>query len=35
MHIATTACLDESLRVRAGLYVLAAVIVADAQADRH
>jgi hypothetical protein len=35
MPTAATAYVDESLRVRAGLYVLAAVIVADAQADRH
>jgi hypothetical protein len=35
MPTARTAYVDESLRVRAGLYVLAAVIVADAQADRH
>jgi hypothetical protein len=35
MPIATTAYIDESLRMRAGLYVLAAVIVADGQADRH
>ena len=35
MPLARTAYIDESLRMRAGLYVLAAVIVADAQADRH
>jgi hypothetical protein len=35
MPTAATAYVDESLRVRAGLYVLAAVIVADAPADRH
>jgi hypothetical protein len=35
MPVARTAYVDESLRVRAGLYVLAAVIVADAHADRH
>src|SRR6266581_272336 len=35
MPIAKTAYVDESLRVREGLYVLAAVIVADADADRH
>ena len=35
MPIAKTAYIDESLRVREGLYVLAAVIVADAQADKH
>jgi hypothetical protein len=35
MPIAKTAYVDESLRVREGLYVLAAVLVADAQADRH
>jgi hypothetical protein len=35
MPIAATAYVDESVRVRAGLYVLAAVIVADAQTDRH
>ena len=34
MPTAATAYVDESLRVQAGLYVLAAVIVADAQADR-
>ena len=35
MPIAKTAFIDESLRIRAGLYVLAAVIVADADADGH
>ena len=35
MPIAKTAYVDESLRVREGLYVLAAVIVADADADGH
>jgi hypothetical protein len=35
MPIAKTAYVDESLRVREGLYVLAAVIVADAEADGH
>jgi hypothetical protein len=35
MPIAATAYVDESVRARDGLYVLAAVIVADAQADRH
>jgi hypothetical protein len=35
MPITRTAYVDESSRVRAGLYVLAAVIVADEQADRH
>jgi ribosomal protein S12 len=35
MPIARTAYVDESSRVRAGLYVLAAVIVADAQAEWH
>ena len=35
MPIAKTAYVDESLRVREGLYVLAAVIVADADADSH
>jgi hypothetical protein len=35
MPIAKTAYVDESLRVREGLYVLAAVLVADAHADRH
>jgi len=35
MPIAKTAFIDESLRARAGLYVLAAVIVADADADEH
>jgi hypothetical protein len=35
MPIARTAYVDESSRVRAGLYVLAAVTVADGQADRH
>ena len=35
MPIAKTAYVDESLRVHAGLYVLAAVIVADADAGRY
>jgi hypothetical protein len=35
MPLARTAYVDESPRVRAGLYVLAAVIVADAQANQH
>jgi hypothetical protein len=35
MPIAKTAFIDESLRIHAGLYVLAAVIVADADADGH
>ena len=35
MQIAATAYVDESLRIHEGLYVLAAVVVADAQADRH
>jgi ribosomal protein S12 len=33
MPVAGTAYVDESVRTRAGLYVLAAVIVADGQAD--
>lgn len=35
MPIAKTAYVDESLHVREGLYVLAAVIVADTDADGH
>jgi hypothetical protein len=35
MPIAKAAFIDESLRTHAGLYLLAAVIVADADADRH
>jgi hypothetical protein len=35
MPVARTAYVDESSRVRAGLYLLASVIVADQQADRH
>jgi hypothetical protein len=35
MPIAKTAYVDESLRIHQGLYVLAAVIIADADADRH
>ncbi len=35
MQPARTAFADESLRVRDGLYILAAVIVADADADRY
>ena len=35
MPIAKTAVVDESLRAHAGLYVLAAVIVSDADAERH
>jgi|SRR5215813_1205872 len=35
MPIAATAYVDESVRVREDLYVLAGVIVADAQADHH
>ncbi len=35
MPIAKTAFVDESLRVHDGLYVLAAVIVADADAEKH
>lgn len=35
MPIAKTAYVDESLRIREGLYILAAVIVADAGADGH
>ena len=35
MPIAKTAFVDESLRTHAGLYVLAAVIVSDADAERH
>src|SRR5215467_13181537 len=35
MPIAKTAFIDESLRIHAGLYVLATVIVADADADGH
>jgi len=35
MPIAKTAHIDESLRVRHGLYLLAAVIVADADAHSH
>ena len=35
MPIAKTAYVDESLRVREGPYVLAAVIVADAEADGY
>jgi len=35
MQIAATAYVDESLRIHEGLYVLAAVIVVDTQADRH
>jgi hypothetical protein len=35
MPITRTAYVDESSRVRAGLYVLAAVVVSDEQAERH
>jgi hypothetical protein len=35
MPLPKTAYIDESLRVRHGLYVLAAVIVADTDADHH
>jgi hypothetical protein len=35
MPIAKTAYVDESLRVDQGLYVLAAVIIADTDADSH
>ena len=35
MPLAKTAYIDESLRVSHGLYVLAAVIVADTDADQH
>ena len=35
MPLAKTAYIDESLRVSHGLYVLAAVIVADTDADHH
>ena len=35
MPIARTGYIDESLRIHQGLYVLAAVIIADADADRH
>ena len=35
MPLAKTAYIDESLRVRHGLYVLAAVVVADTEADHH
>ena len=35
MPIAKTAFIDASLRARAGPYVLAAVIVADTDADGH
>ena len=35
MPLAKTAYIDESMRVSHGLYVLAAVIVADADADQH
>ena len=35
MPIAKTAYIDESLRVRGGLYVLAAVIVADDDTEYH
>ena len=35
MPVARTAYVDESSRVRAGLYLLASVIVAGKQADRH
>lgn len=35
MPLPRTAYVDESLRVRDGLYILAAVIVADSDADHH
>ena len=35
MPLAKTAYIDESLRVSHGLYVLAAVVVSDAEADHH
>jgi hypothetical protein len=35
MPLPRTAYVDESLRVRDGLYILAAVIIADADADHH
>ena len=35
MPLARTAYIDESLRVRDGIYILAAVIIADTDADQH
>ena len=35
MPLPMTAYVDESLRVRDGLYVLAAVIIADTDASQH
>lgn len=35
MPLPKTAYVDESLRIHKGLYVLAAVIIANAEADRH